>query len=73
MRTASERVAKAQKQLDTTERRLALREQRKTLFTGTGPAPEDLVEDAPNLAGLGRASGPEVGVDHCRVGEHRMR
>ena len=46
VRAANRRVAKAQKQLDAVERAFALLEQRKILFTGTGPALETLVEAA---------------------------
>jgi hypothetical protein len=46
-------VAKTHKQLDAAERAFALVQQRKTLFTGTGPALEMLVENA--LAKLGFA------------------
>jgi hypothetical protein len=45
-RAASESVTRAQKKLDAAARALALLEQRKTLFTGTGPALEALVEEA---------------------------
>jgi hypothetical protein len=51
VRKASSRLAEAQKELDDAQRLLALREQRKTLLTGTGRALEALVEEA--LGALG--------------------
>lgn len=51
VREAAQAVADAQKRLDEAQRALALREQRKTLVTGTGPALEALVEEA--LTALG--------------------
>jgi hypothetical protein len=46
VRRASEQLATAQMSLDEAQRRLALREQRKILVTGTGAALETLVEEA---------------------------
>jgi hypothetical protein len=51
VRNAGANLKKAQEKLDEVERSLALRQQRKTLFTGTGGALEALVEEA--LVGLG--------------------
>ncbi len=52
VKVASERVSRAQKQLSTAERNLALLEQRKTLFTGSGPALESLVHEALRAIGF---------------------
>lgn len=52
VRKASARLAKAQEKLDFAERALALRDQRKILLTGTGPALEVLVEEALRALGL---------------------
>lgn len=71
VRAASEGVAKSQKQLDTAERALALREQRKILFTGTGPALEALVEDALTALGFDIEEGRPGRSD--RIARHRDR